>query len=311
MVTRDSDSASATFRVWPGKGDVWFRTRSPLNGVMVASDGRHVILCNRSSGGAAVYKLGRSVPVLDGMSAGLIRGNPVAIRWDEKTQPTYLQFQGKRIRPPAQRQFLMIAPQGDWIATDRVADPRAQDESKYSELVELWRLDAGDKLVFSRSLGRHWWDGGSTGVPSYLAVAGTGLVLIDNPSGGGALSFPVWIRPGEGPARPFGKLKMPWTQIAGLPLSFAKGMICPVWILDLEAEQLWQSPFNNHSLMELGTPWLAWMDGESVLLKPIPVGFVNAWVESPTEMGYATKISGGVEIRRMQMPPSGWWRPGK
>lgn len=314
VMTRDSGSAKAVFRVWPDKGDVWFRARASVNGAVATPDGRHLILGDWLSGGA-VYEVGRSKPVVDGISAGLIHGKPAAVKYGKKGGATYLQFDGKRILPPAKRQFLMIAPQGDWIATERPAPPGTHRGAeawmnKYYQIVELWRLDSSGKLKFVRSLGEHWYDGGSSGVPSLLAVAGNGLALVDQPSGGGYFQAPVWIPLGQPPENPFDKLRISVAQITNIPSSFAEGILCPVVLVDGMAHQLWNE-WMMHQVppLDLGTTWLAWMDGESVWLKPPPAGFLNAWPESPTEMGYAVKVSGGVEVRREKMPPSDWWKP--
>lgn len=308
IMTIDPVKRHVTVRTWPGKGEgIWFKSEWPTDDLVISPDGEYLTICSWQ--GACVYRVGSSKPVAKGYGAGLIMGKPASLNYDEKANYDYLLYEGKRIRPPAKRQFLMIAAQGDWIATDRVADSKAKGEDKYFMIVELWRLNSQRKLEFVRSLGRHWWDGGSTGVPSLLAIAGNGLAVLDHPSGGNALQFPVWVPRNGVPSQPFDKLQMRWTQLLSVPLPFEKGVVAPVWGVDKMAENYWRDRMQETTVMELGAPWMAWMDGHKVELWPMPVGFLNAWVVSPTEMGYAVRAKDGIEIQKMNMPPAGWWQP--
>ncbi|MBC8063537.1 MAG: hypothetical protein H7Y17_01805 [Chlorobia bacterium] len=309
VATSFPDENGATFRIWPAKGNpVWFKTNFHENGAIASPDGKHVVVSGWSR--SELYRLGSSKPIAKGFSTGLILGKPAALNYEERRKTTYLQYEGKQILPPARRHFLMIAQQGDWIATERQAFPRAKGEDQYIMLVELWRLTQRHKLEFVRSLGQHWWDSGSSGTPSLLTVAGNRLAFVDHPGGGNAMQFVVWVPPNKGASNPFSRYEMAMTQVAGIPLAFAKGIVSKVWVIDSLSRQH-QEAKKETSIFDHAEWCLAWLDGRNVKLWTPPHGFLNGWVASPAEMGYAVEVGTRVEIRKMSMPPTGWWQPTK
>jgi hypothetical protein len=304
VATRDGNLLPTKVRIWPGQGEsVWFQTKNAINGFVICGDGKHIVASGWNT--SELYQLGKNMPIASGMGVGLFNGKPATIGYSEKSANTYLNLGSKRTAPPRGRQFLLIAPEGGWIATERVLDAKAQDEGKYWMHVELWKVAAKGSLLYSRSLGKHWWDGGSTGVPTIFSVAGNGIAILDQPAGGGALQFPVVVAPGMGPEAFRGQHQMKMMTFLELPVAFRQGFLCHVWAVDRLAWKDWDA-HQTTSLMEVGDDWLAWFDGAKALFWKPPVGYLSAWRESDLVAGYAVRVPGGVEVRKLSIPPSAW-----
>lgn len=289
-----------------GKIQEWFTTEAAASDPVQSPDRRWVVfptwkdtIVQKGTGPFRVQSRHRS---------GIVHFQPAAIKWDQKDR-TYLAIGGSRILPPKGRDFLMIAQQGDIIATSRSLHPKSKGEDRFANEVELWTLAEDKKLRRLRSLGEHWWDGGSGGVPSILAVAENGIALIDEPGGGSTMQFPVVVPPGGKPVRPFDALGWGMTEIAAVPLAFRDGIVCPILFIDDFTLRDYNSDPDLMNQFGYGTNWIAWMDGREVRLLPAPAGFLNIWRASPTQLGLSIRQGKTVHFRRVDLPPTKWWQP--
>ncbi|MFY9234036.1 MAG: hypothetical protein WAO58_06190 [Fimbriimonadaceae bacterium] len=289
-----------------GRATPWFSADGPANGPYLSDDGRWLLMSGWN--GNTLYRIGKKRPVIsEKYNAGIVRGSPAGIWFAD--EGTFLVTNGQRILPPPGREFLMIAPQGDIIATNKPLRPDSKGEDRFAEEVELWKIKKNNQIEWIRSLGRHWWDGGSTGVPTLLAVAGTSVALIDQPAGGNALQFPIVVPLSGGPNNSFRGMGLGMTTIEGVPLAFRSGIAGTVWLVDGYAERKQNEGPQGISSMEYGSWWLAWFESDKVRLFPAPDGFLNLWKASQNELGITTLKGGILEFKRLTMPPVDWWSP--
>lgn len=199
-------------------------------------------------------------------------------------------LQGNRkIRPPKGQNFMLLSPDARFVVT-----ATRKDEAD----LELWKVESG-AIRFVRNLGRMWYDGGSTGVPSNLAVSGDGLVVFDCPRGGGGFEVPVLVGL-DGIQRSLESLALDGNvTFVAPPTAFEKGALLPVNVLEMQRTVENDEPYTE-------TRWLVWYSKEGAFGKLLPTGFLNIVKTGPMSAQVAVRVKGGVELRSLSLPPTGW-----
>ncbi|MCE9557854.1 MAG: hypothetical protein K8R88_02775 [Armatimonadetes bacterium] len=210
-----------------------------------------------------------------------------------RPRKTMLMVGKRKIFPPTGQQFLILSGDGKFVVTEHLKTPNS-----YGVWLQLWKVSERN-ISFVRKLGGLWYDGGSTGTPSYLAVSSDGYVVYDSPSGGAAIEQPVLVGPDSAQRMLNSLVISGYVTLLDTPCPLGQGVLLPVVAVDLQ----------RTDEMDLGyteTSWLVWYSAEGAVGKLLPAGFLNLIVAGPSRVQMAVRVKNGIVLRPLDLLPRGW-----